>query len=83
MWETCKVREETNHTRFTSVTYFPCCLLMSKKRQNMHRPLTYPTRHAIPLRRLNPAATLVPVLDTHSFACMPAQALAAAEVRLA
>ena len=29
----------------------PAAYSCQKKRQNMHRPLTYPTRHAIPLRR--------------------------------
>jgi len=56
------------------------------KKASEHAPTTYvphKTCHSTTTPRLNPAATLVPILDTHLFACMPAWALAAAAVHLA
>ena len=50
VWETHEVREETNYSRFVSLPLCPSHLLMSKKHQDMRRPLTHPTQHAAPPR---------------------------------
>ena len=45
VWETRKVREETNHSRSPPFTYFPCCLLTSKTHQDARRPLMHYTKY--------------------------------------
>jgi len=48
VWETHKVREETNHSRFTFLPLLRLPLLTSKRHQDMHHLLMHPTRHAAP-----------------------------------
>jgi hypothetical protein len=48
VWETRKVRREMNQVGSPPFTYFLHCLLTSKTCQDVHRPLTHLTTHAVP-----------------------------------
>jgi len=80
VWETRKVLKEMDHCQFASLTYFPCCLLMSRKDvRTCAGQITCPTK----ARHFTTMSTL-PVPDTnpsHLFAYMPAWTLVSAGVR--
>src|SRR6266568_2895629 len=83
VWETREVCEETNHCRFASLTYFPCCLLMLKKNVRICAAhLRAPPKHVVPLRcqclpHLQLSCWCLTPNPSHLFAYMPARTLTA------
>jgi hypothetical protein len=77
VWETRKVRGETNQSRFAAFfTFFPHCLLTTKLHHDTRRPQHSPLPHNVDAHYIvDSHAGICYPKPTHLFACMPAQAL--------